>query len=352
MTSPLLYARSARGRRAGRLFLLGGLVLLLVGASLAAPNHPSMAFAGRTASTVGGPGGGGTGKITNVTVNLTDAPAYSPSSVNAPAGGVVAFQLVNQGTLNHTFTVANVSGFVFAPTISPSALSAWFAANGSLADVLLGPGQTDYVNLSIPSADSGDSFEFLSTIPYQFQAGMHGFLNVSGGSSGPGVVENVATNDQLRFVPDALEVNATSFPVTIDVQVTNQGSNAHTFTVEGQSNNTLLPGNFSAYFTAHPPLANVALGSAGAVVWANFTILKPGVFEYICEVPGHFVNGMFGFLYVGVAPPEAAAGPSTAIVQEGVLIGAGSLLGVGALFALAATLSGRFPRAPRPPAHP
>lgn len=333
------------------MFLLGGVVLLLVAGALDGGAHPTAARP-VPASTIGGPGGSGdSGPPNNLTVNLTDAPSFDPSSMVASAGSVLSLELVNTGAYNHTFTVANVSGYVFPPTTTPDELTAWFAANGSLADVAVAAGTTSFLNVSVPSADAGKSFEVVSLVPYQFQAGMHGFLNLSGGATGPGVSVTESTNDQLRFVPDQLSVNATSFPVTVDVEVTNQGSTPHTFTLEGQSNNTLSPGNFSSYFTAHPPLADVSLGSAGATVWANFTVTAPGVFEYICRVPGHFSNGMFGWLYVGVPQTPPAPPPSSAIVQEGVLIGAGSLLGIGALFAVAAAYTGRFPRAPPPSGH-
>ena len=328
--------------------MISGLVLAVVAASVGGGPHPS-ALRVLPAANIGNPGG--SHGIVNLSVNLTDAPSFSPSALTAKAGTVVDLKLANTGAYNHTFTVANVSGFVFPTTFSPDQLSAWFVANGSLANVALSGGQSTSVNISIPAADDGDSFEVVSLIPYQFQAGMHGFLNISsGGASGPGVQVTESTNDQLRFLPDQLTVNATVFPVNVDVQVTNQGSTPHTFTLEAQSNNTLSPGNYTQYFTAHPPMADVSLNTAGAVVWANFTVAKAGVYEYICRIPGHFSNGMFGWLYVGVTPAPAAAGPSTAIVQEGVLIGAGSLLGLGALFTLGASLTGRFPRAPRPPA--
>lgn len=351
LSAPAPLAR--RRRTLSRLFLVAGVLLLVVGLGLGGAAHPVLAGPA-PASTIGGPGGIGSGgsASANVTVNLTDAPAFAPSALTAKAGTSLELELVNEGVYNHTFTIANVSGYVFPPTTTPAELSSWFQANGSLANVALTGGQTAFLNLTIPSSDAGASFEVVSLVPYQFQAGMHGFLNVSGAPTGPGVVVSEATNDQLRFVPDQLSVNATAFPVTVDVQVTNQGTIAHTFTLEAESNNTLSPANFTQYFQAHPPLADVALNTAGATAWANFTVKAPGVFEYICRIPGHFASGMLGWLYVGVSPAPSAPPPSTAIVQEGVLVGAGALLGVGALFAVGAAYTGRFPRAARPPSHP
>ncbi|HTT26673.1 MAG TPA: hypothetical protein VMH90_06925, partial [Thermoplasmata archaeon] len=112
---------------------------------------------------------------------------------------------------------------------------------------------------------------------------------------------------------------------------------------------TLLPGNFTQYFQAHPPAASVDVPTQpGAFVWANFTLKSPGTYEFICNVPGHFTAGMFGFLYVGVPLPPPVIPPSTAIVSVWILYSGGGLLGVGGILAAAGLLVGRFPRSPPP----
>jgi len=115
-----------------------------------------------------------------------------------------------------------------------------------------------------------------------------------------------------------------------------------------QADVNLTPGNFSSYFSVHAPLASVTVPTTpGQVIWANFTIPKAGVYQFVCEIPGHFAAGMVGYLYVGVAPPAVAPPPSTAIVEPILLLGGGALLGIGAFLALSASLVGRFP--PRAP---
>jgi len=116
---------------------------------------------------------------------------------------------------------------------------------------------------------------------------------------------------------------------------------------------TLLATNFTDYFTAHAPLVNVNVPAIpGGTVWANFTITAPGVYQYICEISGHFAAGMYGFLYVGVPVPAPPAAPSAAIVDSWVLVGSAVLLGIGAVFAGVAALAGRFPPHTPPPGHP
>jgi len=111
-----------------------------------------------------------------------------------------------------------------------------------------------------------------------------------------------------------------------------------------QSNYTLSPANFTQYFQANPPLVSVTIPSgAGQAVWANFTVPGPGIYQYICEVPGHFANGMTGDLYVGIAPPPAPPAPSTAVIQGWILVGSGVLLGIGITLAAMTAYMGRFP---------
>jgi len=161
------------------------------------------------------------------------------------------------------------------------------------------------------------------------------------------------TTDGLMFVPNVLEINTSTYPVSVSVRITNLGNLAHTWTIASQPNVTLLPSNFTQYFSKNPPLATPPIpGGAGSVAWANFTIGAQGVYQYICTIPGHFSlpSGMFGFLYVDVTPPIPAAPPSTAIIHVGILYASGSILAVGVVIAAMAGITGRFPPK-KEPAH-
>jgi uncharacterized cupredoxin-like copper-binding protein len=343
-------ARPSRVARAGRGFVAAGVLVVLLGLLVAPAGHLPTSRV-HPASTGGGPGGGGA--TINVTVNATDVPAFVPSGFSAPAGDRVALRLVNQGGYDHTFTLVSNGSTVLPRTLTPSQLFHYFQRNVSWVNLSLPAGSTRFVNLSVPAADAGLSFEFVSVIPYQFQAGMLGFLNVTGAPTGPGVLLGTNATTGLSFVPSLLGVQPTHYPVAIDVAVTNVGTLPHTFTIESQANVTLSPTSFYATFKTAPPAANVSLPNPGSTVWANFTVAKPGVYEFICEVAGHFANGMFGFLYVGVPVPVIAT-PSTEIVAPALLEGGGALLGVGVVLVIAATLTGRFPprgRTPYTPAH-
>ncbi len=285
-----------------------------------------------------------------VTVNMTDTPRFVPRSLVGATNSTLTVHLDNLGHYNHTFTVSKVPGVILNTSWTPAELSSFFAKNGSLANVSVAPGQQAYANISLNASVGGDSFEFVSLVPFQFQAGMFGFLNVT--FSGPGVRLNETTTDSLQFVPNELAVTAPHFPESVDVLVTNMGSFGHTFTLAAQSNYTLSPTNFTSYFTAHPPLVSATVpAGAGSSVWANFTLAAPGVYQYICEVPGHFASGMDGLLYVNVPVPAPPAPPSTAVVETWVLAGSGGLLVIGVLLAVIASFTGRFPRRGRAGGH-
>ena len=324
-------------------WIVAGVILAVVAVPLAAsiqrlPSAPSVGLARAV-----------TGNST-VTVNMTDTPRFEPRSLLGASASTLTVHLVNQGVYDHTFTVSRRPGVTLNTSWTPAELSSFFARNGSLANVSVAPGQQAYAKVSLNASTGGDSFEFVSLIPFQFQAGMFGFINVT--STGPGLKLSENTSDALQFVPNQLSASPTHFPASIDVLVTNTGSLGHTFTLAAQSNFSLSPTNFTSYFASHPPLVSVTVPSgAGSSVWANFTISTPGVYQYICEVPGHFASGMDGFLYVDIPVPALPAPPSSAIVESWVLAGSGALLAIGILLAVVASFTGRFPRRPGSGSH-
>jgi uncharacterized cupredoxin-like copper-binding protein len=321
--------------------------LLIVSAAPLTAGHPTKVV--RPASGGGGPGGGG-GANAYANLTATDSASFVPSSITAPAGALLVLRITNTGSFAHTFTLSKTANHTFAQNSTPGQLYNFFDANGWYLNVTLPPHQVTFANVSIPMNVGGNSYEFVSVVPYQFQAGMSGRLNVTSGPSGPPVV--LAVNalpgaGTFGWDPSILAVNTTSFPVAISVQVTNLGSNTHTWSLSPFPDYNLSTSNYTGFFQQHPPLAQVNLASTpGGTVDANFTVSKAGVYEYICTITGHFANGMSGYLYVGVPPPAVAAPASTAIVQEGVLIMGASLLGIGVALALVASFTGRFPRRP------
>jgi len=290
---------------------------------------------------------------TRVVVNMTDQPSFSPSALSTPAGSTLSVELRNVGSYPHTFTVVAQPGVRLAVNLTPAELDHFFQLNGSLANVSVAPGGEAWANLSFNASSAFDSFEFVSVVPYQFQAGMSGTISITSTAPGLHLSENTTVSgSQYLFIPDVLAANVTHFPVNLDILVTNLGSFAHTFTLVPQPNVTLTVGNYSTYLSNHTPLASVSVpASPGGSVWANFTVKVPGVYMYLCLIPGHFQGGMDGFLYVGVPVPAPPPAPSTAIVETWVLVGSGVLLAVGITVAALSSLVGRFPPGPPTTGH-
>jgi uncharacterized cupredoxin-like copper-binding protein len=282
---------------------------------------------------------------TTVLVNMTDTPRFSPQFLSEPSNSSVTFHLENRGTIGHTFTLLAQPGVRLNSSWTPGELDHYFSVNGSLANVTVAAGGQANQTVMFNASTAFDTFEFVSVVPYQFQAGMYGLLNLT--STAPGLETSENTTDSYQFLPAVLVANATHYPFNLDVLVTNTGNLGHTFTLAGQTNVTLTPATYAAYFVQHPPLVNANVpGGAGSTAWANFTIAGPGVYQYLCEVSGHFANGMTGYLYVGVTPPPQAAAPSSAVVEGWVLVGSGVLLALGVLAAALASYAGRFPSPP------
>lgn len=350
MTDEPSVVPSRRRTRAVAVLLAGLVALAFVPAVALA--HP-LPFAPRVGYALPG------AAPTVVTVNLSDTPShgFDPSALSVPANATVDFHLVNNvsNSQPHSFTLVNTnqSNVTLNTSWTPAQLDHYFAVNGSQANVTVAPGTDGWANLTFPAASLARSFEFVSIVPYQFQAGMFGFLKFS--VVGPPQLLADNTTSTFSFVPAILSVTPPSpgAPVTVHVKVTNQGAIPHTFTVVGQTNVSIPTID---YFNTHTPLVAVNVPtSLGGFVWANFTVPAPGVYQFVCTVLGHYSAGMFGFLYVGVPPPAVSPPPSTALVAVGVLVGAFALLGVGVVLAAASGLVGRFPKPPRSeggPRHP
>lgn len=283
----------------------------------------------------------------NVTINTSNVPAFVPNAIHVTSGQNLTITLNNNGTYDHTFTLSSNGSERFPLNWSPTELSAYFSAHPPLLNVTMPGMSSEVVNLSVNASMAGGHFEFVSLVPYQFQAGLYGFLNVT-----PPVTTQLtfyvnATATSLRFVSDELNASSEkSFPFAVTVYFGNLGSLSHTFTLSPLPNYNLSSANYTAFFTQHLPLVSIPVPTTtGTYNNGSFVISAPGYYEYICTIPGHFASGMDGFLYAGIPTPPPPVTPvvSTALVQTEVLIGGGSLLGIGVVLAAAASIAGRVP---------
>ncbi len=323
-----------RGVRWGAPWLAVGSVLLLLGSVGAVRGAP---FA--TVPDVGYAHAPSTTQV--LSMNLTDAPSFAPRFLTAAPGTTLDINLTNNGTEPHSFTLSNQSqsGKPLNRSDTPAELNASFALHPPTISVPVPPGASKWANFSIPSNASLDSFEFVSIDPYQFQAGMWGYLNITSSAPPVRIYEN--TTDPYSFQPAILAVEHPTYPVQVKLEVTNLGTFKHTFTLSSQPNVTV---SGTSYFKPNNTLANFIInGTTGAVNYSTFTLAKPGIYEYVCLY--HFSVGMIGYLYVGVPVPYTPT-PSSAIVDTWILAGSAILLGIGVALVAVGGFVGRFPRPP------
>lgn len=324
--------------------LLTAIVLLAVALPLAAP----IAGAERAGQAMGRPHVAAAPLAdphVNVTITTNGTPTFAPSVIHVTAGENLTITLNNSGSYNHTFTMSTNGTEVFPLNWSPTQLEAYFVAHPPLVNASMPADTISHVNVSVNASMAGGNFEFVSVLPYQFQAGLYGFMDVTPPVSSS-LTFYVNASDTYRFLPDSLNASSvTKFPVAINVFFGTVGVLSHTFTLSPVPDYNLSSSNYSTFFTQHAPLVNIPVPtSAGSYNNATFVITTAGYYEYICSITGHFANGMFGFLYVGIPTVVPyVANVSTAIVQSEILVGGGSLLAIGVVLAAAAAVTGRVP---------
>jgi plastocyanin len=137
---------------------------------------------------------------------------------------------------------------------------------------------------------------------------------------------NVSVTDSLTFATSLNEVQPGD---TVHVTVTQLGTIDHTFTLSPTAGFTFpttdSAGDLDSYFSAHAPLVDVQVGTTtGGHYFGNFTAPPVGVYEYVCEEPGHFPS-MSGLLGSGEAPGSLSTntGPGAPVY-----IIAGSIVGL------------------------
>lgn len=187
--------------------------------------------------------------------------------------------------------------------------------------------------------------------------GWSGYASVAAETHPASSVENVSisTEHDFDFLPPKVTVTAGD---TVDLVVTQGDVLPHTFTLSSVANYTIpsdtTTAGLYAFFNAHPPLDGVNLslpGTPGAQAFANFTAPAVGTYEFVCLIPGHFQEGMFGFLYSSNQTSPSSGPSSTALLLTPLELGA---IGGAAVVIVAAVLiarrrsGGKRPQAPGP----
>lgn len=151
-----------------------------------------------------------------VAINLTDAPSFQPNNLTVANGTAVSFTLKNVGTLNHTFTLLKTPNLLVPRNVTPQQLDS-VVANATWVNYPLAPGASAGFNLTFTAPFANGSslatYEYLSTVPYQYQSGMLGYVNVTSAPKGPPQVLFLNGTGSYQWVPQDLGVSVTSLPV-------------------------------------------------------------------------------------------------------------------------------------------
>ncbi len=128
----------------------------------------------------------------------------------------------------------------------------------------------------------------------------------------------VTTTAPYTFDPNNFQMVPTN--VTINVTVTDADTLAHTFSIVNWEGVQLpATADIPAVFAAHGTLFSINVTGAGDVATGTFKSPGPGWYEFVCQEPGHFAAGMYGFIAFGINLPAnvtvttASTGPGAAV---------------------------------------
>ncbi len=224
-------------------------------------------------------------------------------------------------------TAGSAPGWSFGPAASPAAPSpaagspAAASQAAALPSVSISPGASTPASASIPpsatpasspspSPSAGDGTAGSpsaspstgpSPTPAPPDPGEPGFI--AGTLLKPRIVPMEVT-DQLLFNPTVVTVQQGE---TITFRVSNHGQATHEFKI-GPMNDVFND------LTTVPEVAGIIPGSTRTL---TYTFTGTGPYAFACHAPGHFENGMDGFVNVVAAKPwlGTAAHPRTVVIR-------------------------------------
>jgi uncharacterized cupredoxin-like copper-binding protein len=121
-----------------------------------------------------------------------------------------------------------------------------------------------------------------------------------------GASVDVTATSTFSFAPNTFEQVATN--TTVTVSMTDAGSISHSFTIIGREG-WVVPSSISesdfeklVYGQSPPVVFNLNISGVGTQT-GTFTSPGPGWYEFVCTEPGHFAEGMYGFIAFGMNLP-------------------------------------------------
>ncbi len=124
---------------------------------------------------------------------------------------------------------------------------------------------------------------------------------------------NVTAVVDYGYQPDTLEQVPTN--ATIVVTFIDADTLPHSFTIWSRAGVVIpvtdTPSQLTQLLTTYPPLFSDLLNGSGEHFTGTFrSPVAPGWYEFVCNVSGHFQNGMYGFIAFGENLPSNLTTPS------------------------------------------
>jgi len=124
---------------------------------------------------------------------------------------------------------------------------------------------------------------------------------------------NISAVPDYGYQPATLE----QVPVGASIQVkfTDDDVLQHSFTISSRQGfvipTSYTPQQLTHFFAEYPPLISLLVNYSGAQSFGTFpSPATPGWYEFVCNVSGHFENGMYGFIAFGENLPTNLTPPS------------------------------------------
>jgi uncharacterized cupredoxin-like copper-binding protein len=289
----------------GRSVVALAVVVLLVGGALAIPIGPALGHVVNSTPT---------SASASITVEATGDYGFLPDTFQqVPTNATITVTLTDQDVLEHTFTIIGKEGWVIPSNYSASQIDNLGYGNSPPALFNLNVTGTGDVATGMFQSPELGWYEFVCTVPGHFQLGMYGFIAFG---------ENLPANVTV-FPTGSISVNVTGdysyqqetfqqepTNVTISVTLTDGSDLDQTFTIIGKEG-WVIPSSYSSaqidnlgYGNAPPALFNLNVTGSGDQNTGTFNSPGPGWYEFVCTVPGHFQNGMYGFIAFGENLPS------------------------------------------------
>jgi plastocyanin len=173
----------------------------------------------------------------------------------------------------------------------------------------------------------------------------------------------VTATADYGYQPDTFQ----QIPVDANISVTFSDMDVlpHSFTISSREGfvipTTDTPTQLSALFTAYPAIYSVLLGGMGDQYVGTFqSPAAPGWYEFVCNVSGHFQDGMYGFIAFGeslpsnLTPPTRTGlgGASITPLQAGIVGVVVVVVILGMIYWITRRAPPRYPSSTAPPPRP